>query len=187
MKRTIVFLLSALLALNLAACGKSQNADEPAPVSDPAASDSADVVVAEAGGTVATQRADSDVAGYEDLDELNEASGAHMARPISVSAEGEVFETLEENGVKIAQYVFLTDGIPCGLRYCADPSADISGVQTGDGLPAFDGANGDVIAVDGNSYGRWNTSDGQYVLVVGSDNNELFTLLFEEMQQLIPE
>jgi len=194
MKKTIAFLLACLMLLSMAACGeKSETPSTPADdTSDiAAAQDTTSPDGEEAQESTAEQNApetDSENSNlsidYTSLDELNAALGSKLCHPQNASIGEEAYQLVNENGVDIAQYYFVADDIPCGLRFSSDLKTDISGATTEDGKSLFDGVEGEATTeYEGCKVARFFTADGQYVLVVATTDETIFQTTLEDIKR----
>ena len=185
MKRLIAFLLACLMLVTMAAC-KKNDVDEPQP------QDAEQLTAGEqAQQSAEPEEDDSDklaVMGkeYTSLDEINSAIGGRLCRPTSYSIGIENIQLINENGVDIAQYYFVADDIPCGVRFSPDFKADISGAVKEDGTTLFADEEGEVTAMehDGALVSRFITVDGQYVLVVGTTDRGFHDAMMNEIRGL---
>ena len=197
MKRIIALLLAIALLFALSACSKKETKSDPIQDGAEAASQAAAQAEADAQAEAAAQEsgetaADNTGDGFLSVDtpntddnaiaELNAATGANIARPTVVQVDSESCEVVQENGAQIAQYTFLSGSVAGGIRFCADPNVDISGVTDENGNGPFDGTDQDVVNLGGALMGRWTAPNGQYVLIAVTEDEEYFNLLLEEMK-----
>ncbi len=204
MKKIIAILLICLMLFSLAACGKTTP-------NSPAAEDAANKAPEEASNGPITidetpaeetqpdaaedvqnvgdadqntdENTDAQYTTYETIDEINQRTGARIARPTNVEIPYEQFETVMLDDVEIAQYAFEAGGVQCGVRFCPDFNLCISEIPTEDGSMLFDGSHTEeTVTINGCMAAHWETVDGQYVLVVASEDAEFFNSLYEEIK-----
>lgn len=208
MKRLIALLLAVLMLFSLMACGKKNQqapaddsaapADE-APAETPAASSGSGKTAGEeaaeaaaAAGTdsssepqVVTDENGVSMTVFSSLDELNNVLGGKVKKPVSVDVADEAMWLVNDNGVDIEQYMFSISGITCGVRFSPDFKADIGGMKDENGVSIFEGQEEECTLEYGDSeVGRWVTVDGQYILVVKSNELQLFDPLLQELKIL---
>lgn len=196
MKRTIAFLLACLMVFSLVACGKKNAEGKTGKSKETETQESSSVSgktageEAEESGISYGEEVQPDEDGviripYSSLDELNNELGGKVKQPVSVTVENESMYLVNENGVEIEQYFFTISDIPCGIRFSPDFKSDISGAKKEDGTGLLAGVHGDYTTeFDGCEVAHWETVDGQYVLVVASNEMQLFEPLLEEMKIL---
>lgn len=194
MKRMIALLLAVLMVLSLAACGNKakkaesaneapadaavaeQAAEEPGMTAGEEAAANAAAAEAEAGTEAeAGAPADNGYVNYTSIDELNNALGSKIGRFSDDSVSDESFQTVNENGVDIAQYVCLANGIPFGVRFSPDFEASISGATKEDGTDLLEGVEDEtVVEYENCLVTRFVTVDGQYVVIAGTTDESIF-------------
>ena len=201
MKRMIVLLLAAALLLTLAACGKKAPETDALQETAEAASQAAAAQSAEAAaqaveepvpessgpvddGAAIAPETEANLLDDSVFEQINAATGASIARPTVVPVDQEEYTTLQENNAQIAQYIFLSGNVNCGVRYCGDTSVDISGVTDGSGESPFLASSEEVINLGGALITRWVTDAGQYVLIATTEDEDQFRLLLEEMKNI---
>lgn len=211
MKKLIALLLACLMILSMAACSKTpsdppaaDNADQNAAPAADAAADNSDAVPEDNSNGLITidedpvPEAEPDTAedsdeyaveedgghtGYSSVDEINELTGGRIARPSNVELPFEEFEIVKVGDTDVAQYVFEAGGVPCGIRFCADFNLCISEMEAEDGSMLFDGSHEEeVITYNGSTAAHWETVDGQYVLVIASEDEEFFNSVYEDVR-----
>ena len=193
MKRMIALLLIAAVLFTLAACGKKESKTDALQDSAQAASQAAQS--AEAAQAAAEQAAPSeeadgpltvDESNLDDgaIDDLHASTGANLSRPTVIPIDSESCEIVEENGVQIAQYTFLSGSVAGGVRFCADTNVDISGVTDENGAGPFTDGTEDVVNLGGALMARWVAPNGQYVMIATTEDEEQFNRLLEEMKAL---
>ena len=195
MKRLIALLLIAAVLFTLAACGKKESSEavqdsvqtatqaaqsaeaeeEPAPEQSSGPVDD---------GTAVTPETEANLLDDSVFQQINASTGAQIARPTVVPVDQEEYTTLQENNAQIAQYIFLSGNVNCGVRYCGDTTVDISGVTDGTGESPFLASSEEVINLGGALITRWVTDDGQYVMIATTEDEDQFRLLLEEMRNI---
>ena len=199
MKRLIALLLIAAVLFTLAACGKKdsgeavqesvQAAAEAAQSAEAAAQAEEEPAPEQSSGPVDDGSAIAPETEANLLDEsvfqqINAATGANISRPTVVPVDHEEYTTLMENNAEIAQYIFLSGSVNCGVRFCADTSVDISGVADENGENPFLASSEEVVNLGGALISRWATDEGQYVLIATTEDEEQFRLLLDEMRNI---
>lgn len=206
MKRTIAFLLALVMLLSLMACGKKSEEAKTAEEPTEAAEASETAEAPETSGMTAGEEAaanESAAAGEDtddgtivengiartpcsSLDEINNALGGKLCKPVTVDSVDVSMELdKDENGVEFGTYIFSISDIYCGVRFSPDFNADLSGVVKEDGTSLFEGMEGDfTMEYEGTELAHWVTVDGQYVLLVNSNEKQLFEPLLEELKVL---
>ena len=109
----------------------------------------------------------------EDLETLNQESGAMITQPTSV----EFFEiTSATDGDGVYRYNFLADNALCMLYFSADFEKElIEGIEFPDGEG--------TVTTDNGTYARWITVDGEYVLYCQNVDPDFFPALVQELQE----
>lgn len=198
MKRLIALLLIAAVLFTLAACGKKDNsvavkdsvqaATEAAQNAEAAAQAEAEPAPEQSSGPVddgsAAAETEPSLLDESVFQQINSATGANISRPTVVPVDHEEYTTLMENNAEIAQYIFLSGSVNCGVRFCADTSVDISGVADENGENPFLASSEEVVNLGGALISRWATDEGQYVLIATTEDEEQFRLLLDEMRNI---
>ena len=198
MKRLIALLLIAAVLFTLAACGKKDNsvavhdsvqaATEAAQNAEAAAQAEAEPAPEQSSGPVddgsAAAETEPSLLDESVFQQINSATGANISRPTVVPVDHEEYTTLMENNAEIAQYIFLSGNVNCGVRFCADTSVDISGVADENGDNPFLASSEEVVNLGGALISRWATDEGQYVLIATTEDEEQFRLLLDEMRNI---
>ena len=197
MKRMIALLLIAAVLFTLAACGKKESKSDALQDSAQAASQAAQSAEAAAQAETAvpeqaapsedegnTLTTDSGTLDDSALESLNASTGANLSRPTVIPIDSESCEIVEENGVQIAQYTFLSGSVAGGVRYCPDTNADISGVTDENGAGPFTDGAEETVNLGGALMARWFAPNGQYVMIATTEDEEQFNRLVEEMKAL---
>lgn len=129
---------------------------------------------------------ESPVTKYASLEELNEAFGAKLCHPAVMGVTDESFSAIDCGDYTVAQYDFSVNSQAFTLRFCADSTDDISGINVGNST-AFAAFDGEGTVNTGEYYaGRWFNVDGQYVLstACGDRDAEWFDSILTEMEDL---
>ena len=200
MKRLIALMLAIALLFALSACGKKETKSDALQDSAQAASQAASQAEAAAqaeeepvpeqssgpvdDGTAVTPETEANLLDESVFQQINSATGACIDRPTVVPVDQEEYTIQQENDAQIAQYIFLSGNVNCGVRYCADTSVDISGVTDDSGESPFLASSEEVINLGGALITRWVNDDGQYVLIATTEDEEQFRLLLEEMKNI---
>ncbi len=209
MKKLIALLLVCLMILSLAACNKSTpktpaatDTEQSAAPAD--AADSSDVASQDNSGGLITidedpettpatsepDAAEENVSEEDDnhttcnsIEEVNQRTGGKIARPTNVELPFEQFEVVTSGEAEIGQYVFEAGGVPCGVRFCSDFNLCISDMLNEDGTLLFEGSHEEeTVTYNGSTAAHWETVDGQYILVVASEDETFFNSLYEEIR-----
>jgi len=157
MKKILAIVLALAMVFSFAACGKEKDvpAEAPAPISGVA----------------------NPIAQYDSLEEVNEELGLRLSQPGVMGVTDNVFQIIDCNDYKIGEFLFKVNGYEYSLRGSSVYDTDISGVYIGEKGTAFEGrqlqSEPDFVFEKEIKLARWATIDGQYVLSVKDEKNEI--------------
>ncbi len=166
MKKLIIFLLCASLLASFAGCAANGG-------------DSAETTAA----TTENEFEKYDIRAYGSLDELNAVLGTDIVRPDSMNPSSEQFNTMNIDGVLVAQCEFVIAEGSYIIR-AAKSQAHISGYHYGDDLIEATVTDGTdvpptVISEAGGVWARWFEGDVQYLMYTANGFEEIFNTLYE--------
>lgn len=125
---------------------------------------------------------------YSSLDEINEISHGHLAKPKSSKVEKERYTIITIDDNTIAEYAFTIKDADYFLRFSDQIlDSDITGIYHDSELLGFEGIDDPeaTIEIDSGMLSRWFTVDGQYTLFARGDFTEKsFNKIVKELHKL---